>query len=120
MVNNVSSNDMAVSKAESLSQEHNVKATAYKVDGESPNPGLLSLGSHTDRELVSNPDTVQSKILEVVSDFGKLDVFIANAGKDHLSLGYYIYTDMLSRDGNFETASTTDTGRIPQAVVGEW
>ena len=120
MVNNVSSNDMAVSKAESLSQEHNVKATAYKVDGESPNPGLLSLGSHTDRELVSNPDTVQSKIQEVVNDFGKLDVFIANAGKDHLSLGYYIYTDMLPRDGNFETASTTDTGRIPQADVGEW
>ncbi|PKY00687.1 NAD(P)-binding protein, partial [Aspergillus campestris IBT 28561] len=55
------SNDVAVSKAQSLSQEHNVKATAYKVD-------------------VSNPDTVQSKIQEVVNDFGKMDVFIANAG----------------------------------------
>ncbi|PLN76817.1 NAD(P)-binding protein [Aspergillus taichungensis] len=63
------SNDVAVSKAQSLSQEHNVKTTAYKVD-------------------VSHPDTVQSKIQEVVNDFGKLDVFIANAGKDPLSLGY--------------------------------
>lgn len=40
-VNNVISNDVAVAKAQSLSQEHNVKATAYKVDGELAEPSVF-------------------------------------------------------------------------------
>lgn len=33
-LNNMVSNDVAISKAQSLAQAHNVKATAYKVDGQ--------------------------------------------------------------------------------------
>ncbi|KAL4982900.1 hypothetical protein BDW68DRAFT_182102 [Aspergillus falconensis] len=55
------SNDAAIAKAEGLAKEHGVRAVAYKVD-------------------VSNPDAVQSTISTVVKDFGKIDVFVANAG----------------------------------------
>ncbi|KAL4763032.1 uncharacterized protein BDW70DRAFT_132770 [Aspergillus foveolatus] len=55
------SNDAAIAKAEGLMKEHGVRAVAYKVD-------------------VSDPDAVQSTISTVVKDFGKIDVFVANAG----------------------------------------
>ncbi|KAL4993445.1 hypothetical protein BDV10DRAFT_179150 [Aspergillus recurvatus] len=55
------SNDAAIAKAEGLAKEHGVRAVAYKVD-------------------VSDPDAVQSTISTVVKDFGKIDVFVANAG----------------------------------------
>ncbi|OJJ59567.1 hypothetical protein ASPSYDRAFT_77967 [Aspergillus sydowii CBS 593.65] len=55
------SNDAAVAKAEALAKEHSIKAVAYKVD-------------------VSDPEAVQTTIANVVSDFGRIDVFIANAG----------------------------------------
>ncbi|KAL4908302.1 hypothetical protein BDW74DRAFT_147226 [Aspergillus multicolor] len=55
------SNDAAIEKAEKLAKEHGVKAVAYKVD-------------------VSDPEAVQSTIASVVKDFGKIDVFVANAG----------------------------------------
>lgn len=55
------SNDAAIAKAEGLTKEHGVRAVAYKVD-------------------VSDPDAVQSTISTVVKDFGKIDVFVANAG----------------------------------------
>ncbi|KAL4742511.1 hypothetical protein BDV11DRAFT_180553 [Aspergillus similis] len=55
------SNDAAIAKAEGLTKEHGVRAVAYKVD-------------------VSDPDAVQSTISNVVKDFGKIDVFVANAG----------------------------------------
>ncbi|KAF4462411.1 short-chain dehydrogenase [Fusarium albosuccineum] len=55
------SNDAAIEKAEALAKEHNVKTSAYKVN-------------------VSDSDQVQETIAKVVQDFGKIDVFVANAG----------------------------------------
>ncbi|GKZ25526.1 hypothetical protein AbraIFM66951_011227 [Aspergillus brasiliensis] len=55
------SNDAAVGKAQGLAATHGVRAGAYKVD-------------------VSDVDAVQKTIAEVVKDFGKIDVFVANAG----------------------------------------
>ncbi|KAH7122055.1 short-chain dehydrogenase [Dactylonectria estremocensis] len=55
------SNDAAVAKAKEIGAQHSVKTAAYKVD-------------------VSNAEQVQSTIAEVVKDFGRIDVFVANAG----------------------------------------
>ncbi|KAI9148960.1 putative NADP-dependent mannitol dehydrogenase [Paramyrothecium foliicola] len=54
-------NDAAIQKAEGLAKQHGVKTSAYKVD-------------------VSNPEQVQSTIAKIVADFGRIDVFVANAG----------------------------------------
>lgn len=55
------SNNAAIAKGEELSKEFGVKAKAYQVE-------------------VSSAGAVQSAIQQVVQDFGKLDVFVANAG----------------------------------------
>ncbi|RAL07925.1 short chain dehydrogenase [Aspergillus homomorphus CBS 101889] len=55
------SNDVAVEKAEGLAKLHGVKALAYKVD-------------------VSDPEKIQAALGDVIRDFGKIDVFVANAG----------------------------------------
>ncbi|SPN97773.1 probable reductases with broad range of substrate specificities [Cephalotrichum gorgonifer] len=55
------SNDAAIQRSQELASAHNVKTAAYKVD-------------------VSDPDQVQEAIAKVVKDFGKMDVFVANAG----------------------------------------
>ncbi|KAK2031789.1 short chain dehydrogenase [Colletotrichum zoysiae] len=55
------SNDVAVQKARDLASTHNIKTLAYKVD-------------------VSDPTQVQEAIAKVAKDFGKIDVFVANAG----------------------------------------
>ncbi|KAI0392460.1 putative short-chain dehydrogenase [Xylariaceae sp. FL0594] len=55
------SNDAAIKKAEHLETIYGLKATAYKVD-------------------VSDPQQVQDGIAKVLADFGKIDVFVANAG----------------------------------------
>jgi sorbose reductase len=55
------SNDAAVSKGEKLAKEHNITVKAYQVE-------------------VSTPEKVQEAMKKVVDDFGKMDVFIANAG----------------------------------------
>ncbi|KAK9318761.1 hypothetical protein V1517DRAFT_100111 [Lipomyces orientalis] len=55
------SNDAAIEKSQALAKEHNVKASAYKVN-------------------VSESTQVSETIAKVVQDFGKIDVFIANAG----------------------------------------
>lgn len=55
------SNDAAISKGAHLAEKHNVKTKAYKVE-------------------VSDPAKVQQAINDVVADFGRLDVFVANAG----------------------------------------
>ncbi|KAJ5872690.1 Glucose/ribitol dehydrogenase [Penicillium soppii] len=56
------SNDVAIEKAKVLAQEHNVMASSYKVD-------------------VSDSTQVSESIAKVAKDFGKIDVFVANAGK---------------------------------------
>ncbi|CAI7566982.1 unnamed protein product [Penicillium bialowiezense] len=55
------SNDVAIEKAQNLAKEHNIKTFAYKVD-------------------VSESTQVQETIAKVAQDFGKIDVFVANAG----------------------------------------
>jgi len=55
------SNKAAITRAEELAKQHNIKAKAYQVE-------------------VSQPEKVQAAIKEVVSDFGKVDVLVANAG----------------------------------------
>lgn len=54
-------NDAAVEKAAQLQAEFGMKATAYKVD-------------------VSDYTAVERTVEKIVSDFGKLDCFVANAG----------------------------------------
>ncbi|KAL4724623.1 hypothetical protein ACLX1H_008065 [Fusarium chlamydosporum] len=55
------SNDVAISRAQDLATLHNIKTKAYKVD-------------------VAYAEQVQTTIKTVVEDFGKIDVFVANAG----------------------------------------
>ncbi|KAI0423462.1 putative short-chain dehydrogenase [Xylaria sp. FL1042] len=55
------SNDAAIAKAEKLANVYGLKTSAYKVD-------------------ISNPQDVQDGIKKVLEDFGRIDVFIANAG----------------------------------------
>ncbi|KAJ5733332.1 short-chain dehydrogenase [Penicillium manginii] len=55
------SNEAAIKMAQEFATSHSIKTQAYKVD-------------------VSNADSVQKSITEVVKDFGKIDVFVANAG----------------------------------------
>ncbi|OGE52376.1 hypothetical protein PENARI_c010G05357 [Penicillium arizonense] len=55
------SNNVAIEKAQDLEKQHGVKASAYKVD-------------------VSDSTQVSETIAKVVKDFGKIDVFVANAG----------------------------------------
>lgn len=54
-------NDAAITKGEALAKEFGVQARSYKVD-------------------VSDSEAVRTTIAAVVSDFGRLDVFVANAG----------------------------------------
>ncbi|KGO55744.1 Glucose/ribitol dehydrogenase [Penicillium expansum] len=58
---NVALYDVAIEKAQVLAKEHGIQASAYKVD-------------------VSESIQVSETITKVVTDFGKIDVFIANAG----------------------------------------
>lgn len=55
------SNDAAIQRGESLSKSHGVTTKAYKVN-------------------ITDASAVQSTIAQVVQDFGKIDVFVANAG----------------------------------------
>lgn len=54
-------NDAATTKGEKLAQKHGITAKAYQVE-------------------VSDPEKVRLAVDAVVKDFGKLDVFVANAG----------------------------------------
>ncbi|KAI1396522.1 short-chain dehydrogenase [Hypoxylon fuscum] len=55
------SNDAATQKAVALAKTHGVKTAAFKVD-------------------VSNATQVQATIVDIVKEFEKIDVFVANAG----------------------------------------
>lgn len=58
---NKRSNPEAENRARRLAEQHGVKTKAYSVN-------------------VTNADAVKSTLDQVVSDFGKVDVFVANAG----------------------------------------
>ncbi|RKL24780.1 hypothetical protein BFJ68_g781 [Fusarium oxysporum] len=55
------SNEAAIEKARLLSEQHGIKASAYKVD-------------------VSDSQQIQDALKAVLDDFGKIDVYVANAG----------------------------------------
>ncbi|KAI6867284.1 putative NADP-dependent mannitol dehydrogenase [Hortaea werneckii] len=55
------SNDAAIAKGDALAKKHGIRAKAYQVE-------------------VSDPEAVEKNVEKVVQDFGKLDVFVANAG----------------------------------------
>jgi sorbose reductase len=55
------SNSAAIKRAETLAKEHGVRTKTYSIN-------------------VTDASAVQKGIQQVVSDFGKLDVFVANAG----------------------------------------
>ncbi|ETS64429.1 l-xylulose reductase [Moesziomyces aphidis] len=55
------SNDVAIQKAEQLAKTHSIRAKAYQCE-------------------VSQVDHVRACIDKVVADFGRIDVFVANAG----------------------------------------
>jgi len=55
------SNPEAEKRAEHLAKEHSVKTKAYSVN-------------------VTDPEAVKSNLDKVVAEFGKVDVFVANAG----------------------------------------
>ncbi|KAE8312110.1 hypothetical protein BDV41DRAFT_589105 [Aspergillus transmontanensis] len=55
------SNDAAIKRGEELSRDNGVKTVAYKVD-------------------ISDPGQVQKAVGDVVKDFERIDVFVANAG----------------------------------------
>lgn len=54
-------NDAAISKGEQIAKKHGIRAKAYQVE-------------------VSDHEAVRLGVDEVVKDFGRLDVFVANAG----------------------------------------
>lgn len=87
------SNEIAVQKAEEVAKTHGVKTKAYKVDGKLYPDSWFFMGENyieggwglfkTDMEglyLVSNSEQVEKTISAVVADFGKIDIFVANAG----------------------------------------
>jgi short-subunit dehydrogenase len=55
------SNDAAITRAEEIAKEFGVKTKAYQV-------------------AVENAEAVEKIMNQVVNDFGKIDVFVANAG----------------------------------------
>lgn len=62
-----------------MAKDHGVRTVAYKVDG------MFSFSvwfySWLLRRAVSNPEEVQKAVADVVRDFERIDVFVANAGE---------------------------------------
>jgi sorbose reductase len=54
-------NDAAISKGEEIAKKHGIRAKAYQVE-------------------VSDHEAVKTSVDQIVKDFGRLDVFVANAG----------------------------------------
>ncbi|GMF69246.1 unnamed protein product [Aspergillus oryzae] len=64
---------------EELAKDHGVRTVAYKVDGKFSFSVLFY--SWLLRRAVSNPEEVQKAVTDVVGDFERIDVFVANAGE---------------------------------------
>lgn len=85
----VRSNPAAKEKSASLANEHGIKAVAYKVDGK----GCIahSTKRFADPMIVTVAEEVEKNVARVVQDFGKIDVFIANAGKESFSMRHFCF-----------------------------
>lgn len=77
----VGRNDIAVKKAEALAQTHGIKTAAYKVDSALSLISLLGLSFELIGPTVSDAEQVKQTIAAVVRGFGRIDVFVANAGE---------------------------------------
>ncbi|OAA34909.1 short-chain dehydrogenase [Beauveria brongniartii RCEF 3172] len=91
------SNDAAVSKAKALGEQCRVRTAPYQVD-------------------VSDPEQVQKAMAKVVQDFGKIHVFVANAGNFRATL-FPCFALIIDRNGHFEANSRADFVRIQSANV---
>lgn len=80
------SNPAAIAKGEQLAQKHGIKVKAYQVE-------------------VSDPEAVRCAVDAVVDDFGKVDVFVANAG---MAISKAV------------TETSIEEYRRQMAVNGEW
>ena len=84
-------NSEAISKAAALSEKLGIKAKAYQVP-------------------VTEPSKVEEAIRQVIEDFGKLDVFVANAGAGnskrvlHMTIDEYRALTSVNFDGVFYCA----------------
>lgn len=67
-----------------MAKDHGVRTVAYKVDGKFSFSVLFY--SWLLRRAVSNPEEVQKAVTDVVRDFERIDVFVANAGELGLSM----------------------------------
>lgn len=75
-----SRNEAAIQKADALAKAHGVKATAYKANGISPTKSQAVKQVDLTHSEVSDWTQVQNVVAEVAKDFGRIDVFVANAG----------------------------------------
>ena len=79
-------NDTAIEIARSMAKTYDIKASAYKVDGCFYLTGPGKCKAHD--SLVSDAANVQRAIADVVKEFGKIDVFVANAGEPQYILRF--------------------------------
>lgn len=83
------SNNAAIKKAANLAEKFGVRVKAYQVQ-------------------VTDPKKVEEGIAQIVKDFGKLDVFVANAGEfcciSHRLKQHLILPAWLFRSCNFKTS----------------
>lgn len=84
----VSSNDAAIERAQKLQSQHGIKASAYKVDGMLCSFAVLSVPL-TNATIVSNVEQVQNTMVLTEQHFGKIDVFVANAGSRPSTIAHH-------------------------------
>ncbi|OOQ88025.1 Sorbose reductase SOU1 [Penicillium brasilianum] len=74
------SNEAAIQKSHELADQHKIKSAAYKVDGKPTSIFEAKVASNSLFGVVSESTQVSKAMEKVVEDFGKIDVFVANAG----------------------------------------
>ena len=84
-------------RADEVSKQHGIRAKAYQVE-------------------VSNADAVQKTVQQVVTDFGRLDVFVANAGmaisKPILDMSITEYKKLMEVNGKRRSSGDTRLRRL--------
>ncbi|KAF4125515.1 sorbose reductase [Geosmithia morbida] len=95
-------NDAAIERAEEISNTHGVKASAYKVNGGFTHSRAVEVDPYADTSVmpVSKAEEVGKMVADIVKDYGKIDVFVANAGiansKGILDMSLDEYRELMS------------------------